>query len=124
MRCLTFILAAALTSYTSGSTAQTTVPVKIQFQHADLGFAKRLRVSVNNQLYITNDSGFLKLALPKTVGYIKIALPLSSELVLYPPNGQLPIPKDVKQVPLVIVGSKEAHYQLRKYLDLREWFFT
>jgi hypothetical protein len=118
MRRLSFIITTLLV-FAFNSTAQTTVTLKVAFQHADYGLFKRARVSVNNQQLSTNDSGILKIVLPKSANSVKISLPQSNHmLLLYPPDGHLPVPKDGKEVPLVIVGKPEAHFQLSKYLQL------
>jgi hypothetical protein len=117
MRRLSFIIALLLVLCFS-SAAQRTVTLKLAFQHADYGIFKRARISINNLLLSTNDSGLLSVVVPKSANSVKIALPLSKDLVIYPPDGHLPIPKDLREVPLVVVGKPEAHFQLKKYLDL------
>ena len=117
MRRLSFIITIVL-AFTFDSTAQTTVTLKLAFHHADHGLFKRARVLVNNQLLSTNDSGILRVLLPKSVNSVKISLPQSNNLLLYPPDGHLPVPKDLKEIPLVIVGKPETHLQLNKYVEL------
>ena len=117
MRRLSFIITMLLTTAVD-VTAQTTVTIKLIFQHADYGVFKRARVSVNNQLLSTNDSGIVRVVIPRALSSVKISLPQSNDLLLYPPDGYLPVPKDLKEIPLVIVGKPSAHFQLNKYVQL------
>jgi hypothetical protein len=115
MRCLLLFISILLASTL---TAQNTITLKLKIQHAEHGILKKTRMLVNGQLLQSNDSGIVKVTLPKTLSSVKVSLPQSNHVLLFPPGGQLPLPRDLREMPVVIAGDAEDHLQLKHYISL------
>jgi hypothetical protein len=102
----------------STSTAQNSITLKIKIQHAEDGMLKKARVLVNGQLLQANDSGMVKISLPKTSSSVRVSLLHSNLVLLFPPGGHLAVPRDLREIPVVVAGDAEDHLQLKDYISL------
>src|SRR5687768_7292909 len=109
MRCLLFSI---LIMIAFRLTAQNSIIFKVKIQHAEHGLLKRTRLLVNGQLLLSNDSGILKITVPKSMSSVRISLPHANLVLLYPPGGYLPVPRDLREVPVVVAGDAEDQMQL------------
>jgi hypothetical protein len=102
-----------------GSIAQNTFAFKGQIFHNQQGPQKRIRVIVNNQYpAITDDAGVFQVALVRGTTHIRVALTQPDYQILYPSNGYVAIPRDLKDVPQIIIGSAKDNIYLQQYLKL------
>src|SRR4051812_37160867 len=106
MKKIFFILSMALLLVLHDSFAQNTIVFKGQLYHNQLGPMKRVRVIINNQYpALTDDAGIFQVALAKNSTSARVSMPMTNYQILYPAGGYVAIPRDLKDVPQIIIGS-------------------
>jgi hypothetical protein len=99
--------------------AQNTFTFKAQVIHTHQGPQKKIRVLINNQVAaITDDSGIFQAVLPRRTTSIKITLTQGDYHVLYPFGGYVAIPRDLSDIPQIIIGSTRDNSYLQQYISL------
>jgi hypothetical protein len=104
--------------FNRSSTAQNTITFKGQVLNTKFGMQKRITLLVNSRFVMTNDSGFFQVTLPKTNTHLQVSIPFSEYLVLYPSGGYVSIPRDLKDIPLIILGSPTDMIPFKQYLEM------
>jgi hypothetical protein len=98
---------------------QNTIVFKGQLYHNKSGPLKKVRVVVNNQYpAMTDDAGIFAVTLPRSATNVRITVPLSNHHIIYPAGGYLAIPRDLKDIPQIIVGKRKENIFLTQYLTL------
>jgi hypothetical protein len=99
--------------------AQNTFSFKAQVYHSKLGPQKNISVLIDNQYpAVTNDAGVFIVALPKTTSHLKVSLSQTNYTILYPYGGFVLVPKDLNDVPQIIIGNPKENDYLNQYLTL------
>jgi hypothetical protein len=99
--------------------AQNTFSFKAQIYHNKLGPQKNVSVLIDNQYpAVTNDAGVFIVGLPNATNHVKVTLSKTNYAILYPYGGYLLIPRDLNDVPQVIVGNVKENDYLNQYLTI------
>lgn len=99
-------------------TAQGTFAFKAKVIHNKKGLVKNITVLVNSNPAITNDAGILIIGLPNNTTHVKVALQQTHYAILYPIAGYVAIPRDLDDMPEIIIGSPDDNTYLNQYLGL------
>lgn len=98
---------------------QNTFQFKGQIYHTRLGPQENISILIDNQYpAVTNDAGVFKVGLPNTTNHIKVSLSKSNYTILYPYGGFVLVPKDLNDVPQIIIGNASNNDYLQQYLAL------
>ena len=117
MKCLLQIFL-LITSVNFG-VAQNTFSFKGQVYHNKLGPQKNVSVLIDNQYpAVTNDAGVFIVGLPTATNHVKVTLAKTNYTILYPYGGYLLIPRDLNEVPQIIVGNLQENDYLNQYLTI------
>lgn len=98
--------------------AQNTFSFKAKVIHNKKGLMKNVTVLVNSNSAVTNDAGILVIGLPNTTTHVKVALQQNNYTILYPTAGYIAIPRDLNDMPEIIIGSPNDNTYLNQYLGL------
>lgn len=79
---------------------------------------KQFRLLVNSNVAVTNDAGIFVIPLNKNTNHVKVQLQQSKYVVLYPTAGYVAIPRDLNDMPEIIIGSNSDNTYLNQYLNL------
>ena len=91
----------------------------MQVLHNKLGTQKNMKLLVDNQYNVaTDDAGVFVIALRNETNHIRVTLSSSSYKILYPVGGYIAIPRDLNDVPQLIIGSKDDDTYLTQYIKL------
>ena len=96
--------------------AQNTFAFKGKVIHNKKGLMKQFSVLVNNEVATTNDAGIFVIGLNNDITHVKIGLQQTGYTVLYPTGGYVFIPRDLNDVPEIIIGSPQDNTYLNQYL--------
>ena len=99
-------------------TAQNTFAFKAKVIHNKKGLMKDMTVLVNSNPAVTNDAGILVIGLPNNTTHVKVALQQADYTILYPTAGYIAIPRDLNDMPEIIIGSPNDNTYLNQYLNL------
>ena len=99
-------------------TAQNTFAFKAKVIHNKKGLMKDMTVLVNSNPAVTNDAGILVIGLPNNTTHVKVALQQQGYTILYPTAGYIAIPRDLNDMPEIIIGSPDDNTYLNQYLSL------
>ncbi len=99
-------------------TAQNTFAFKAKVIHNKKGLMKDMTVLVNSNPAVTNDAGILVIGLPNNTTHVKVALQQADYTILYPTAGYIAIPRDLNDMPEIIIGSPDDNTYLNQYLSL------
>lgn len=118
MKGWTYILLLLMFIY-ANAPAQNTFAFKAQLYHNKLGPQKNVSVLLDNQYTaVTNDAGVFIVNLPKGTNHIKVSLATNTYNILYPYGGYVLVPRDVNDVPQVIIGNIKENDYLNQYLSV------
>jgi hypothetical protein len=98
--------------------AQNTFAFKAKVIHNKKGVMKDFNILVNSEVATTNDAGVFVIALNNDVTHVKVALQEASYAVLYPTGGYVSVPRDLNDVPEIIIGSPQDNTYLNQYLAI------
>jgi hypothetical protein len=98
--------------------AQNTFAFKAKVIHNKKGIMKDFTILVNSEVATTNDAGIFIIALNNDVTHIKVALEQTNYTVLYPTDGYVAVPRDLNDVPEIIIGSPQDNTYLNQYLAI------
>ncbi len=98
--------------------AQNTFAFKAKVIHNKKGLMKDMTVLVNSNPAVTNDAGILVIGLPDNTMHVKVALQQADYTILYPTAGYIAIPRDLNDMPEIIIGSPNDNTYLNQYLNL------
>jgi hypothetical protein len=99
--------------------AQNTFSFRAQVIHSHLGPQKKVRVLINNQIAaITDEEGIFQVVLPRRTMGIKVTLTQGDFQVLYPFGGYVAIPRNLDDIPQVVIGSAQDNAYLQQYIRL------
>ena len=104
--------------YCGNVSAQNSFAFKAKVIHNKKGLMKNITVLVNSNPAVTNDAGILVIGLPGNTTHVKIALQQSDYTILYPTAGYVAIPRDLNDMPEIIIGSPNDNTYLNQYLSL------
>lgn len=107
-----------LTSLYFAAAAQNTFAFKAKVIHNKTGLMKQFSLLVNSNAAVTNDAGVFVAALNNGTNHVKIQLQQSNYIVLYPTAGYVAIPRDLNDMPEIIIGSQNDNTYLNQYLNL------
>jgi hypothetical protein len=96
--------------------AQNTFAFKGKVIHNKKGLMKQFSILVNNEVAITNDAGIFVIGLNHDVTHVKIGLQHTGYTLLYPTGGYVSIPRDLNDVPEIIIGSPQDNTYINQYL--------
>src|SRR4051794_25051162 len=96
--------------------AQNTFAFKGKVIHNKKGLMKQFSIVVNNEVATTNDAGIFVMGLNNDVTHVKIGLQEAGYTVLYPTGGYVSIPRDLNDVPEIIIGSPQDNTYINQYL--------
>jgi hypothetical protein len=96
--------------------AQNTFAFKAKVIHNKKGIMKDFSIVVNSEVATTNDAGIFVIALNNDVTHVKVALQQTNYTVLYPTGGYVFVPRDLNDVPEIIIGSPQDNTYLNQYL--------
>jgi len=96
--------------------AQNTFAFKGKVIHNKKGLMKQFNVLVNNEVATTNDAGIFVIGLNNDITHVKIGLQEAGYSVLYPTGGYVSIPRDLNDVPEIIIGSPQDNTYINQYL--------
>lgn len=99
-------------------TAQNSFSFKAVVYHNKLGLQKNITVFIDNKPAETNDAGVFVIGLPNGTNHVKVTLPTTKYVVLYPSAGYLLIPRDITEKPEIIIGNPKENDYLNQYLTL------
>jgi len=118
MRSLKFICFVVVCLFCRDVSAQNTFAFKAKVIHNKKGLMKNLAVLVNSNPAVTNDAGILVIGLPNNTTHIKVSLAAADYSVLYPTAGYVAIPRDLNDMPEIIIGNPNDNTYLNQYLSL------
>lgn len=95
---------------------QNTFAFKAKVIHNKKGIMKDFNILVNAEVATTNDAGIFVIPLKNDVTHVKVALQQTSYTVLYPTGGYVSVPRDLNDVPEIIIGSPQDNTYLNQYL--------
>jgi hypothetical protein len=95
---------------------QNTFAFKAKVIHNKKGVMKHFSLLVNDVVAVTNDAGIFMIALNNDVTHVKVALQQSGYSLLYPTGGYVSVPRNLNDVPEIIVGSPQDNTYLNQYL--------
>ena len=98
--------------------AQNTFAFKAKVIHNKKGIMKDFSILVNSEVATTNDAGIFVIALNNDVTHVKVALQQTGYTVLYPTGGYVFVPRDLNDVPEIIIGSPQDNTYLNQYLAI------
>ena len=98
--------------------AQNTFAFKCRVIHNKKGIMKQFSVLVNDEKATTNDAGIFVLALDNSRTYATVALQQTVYTILYPLGGHVPVPRDLNELPEIIIGSPEDNTYIKAFLSL------
>src|SRR4051812_18555794 len=98
--------------------AQNTFAFKAKVIHNKNGLMKQFSMLVNSNIAVTNDAGIFVVPLNNNTTHVKIQLQQSNFVVLYPLAGYVAIPRDLNDIPEIIIGSHTDNTYLNQYLNL------
>lgn len=98
--------------------AQGTFTFKAKVIHNKKGLMKNMSVLVNSNPAVTNDAGIIVIGLPNATTHVKIALTQAEYSILYPTAGYVAVPRDLNDMPEIIIGSPDDNTYLNQYLSL------
>jgi hypothetical protein len=98
--------------------AQNTFAFKAKVLHNKTGMMRQFSLLVNSNVAVTNDAGILVVPLTMNTNHVKIQLQQNNYVVLYPTAGYVAIPRDLNDMPEVIIGSPSDNTYLNQYLNL------
>lgn len=113
--CLTFCLFHSLNITVF---AQNTFAFKGKILHNKTGLMKQFGLLVNSNVAVTNDAGIFVIPLSNNTTHIRIQLQQSKYVVLYPTAGYVAVPRDLNDMPEIIIGSHTDNTYLNQYLNL------
>ena len=79
---------------------------------------KQFSLLVNSNVAVTNDAGIFVIPLNNSVNHVKIQLQQNNFVVLYPTAGFVYVPRDLNDMPEIIIGSNTDNTFLNQYLYL------
>src|SRR3954453_10040404 len=97
---------------------QNTFAFKAKVIHNKKGVMKDFNILVNSEVATTNDAGVFVIGLNNDVTHVKVALQEASYAVLYPTGGYVSVPRDLNDVPEIIIGSPQDNTYLNQYLAI------
>ena len=118
MKPLTYLLCFVLCFSTRDVTGQGTFTFKAKVIHNKKGLMKNITVLINSNPAVTNDAGILVIGLPNNTTHVKVALQQTDYTILYPTAGYVAIPRDLNDMPEIIIGSPTDNTYLNQYLSL------
>src|SRR3954469_4209787 len=98
--------------------AQNTFAFKAKVIHNKKGIMKDFSILVNSEVATTNDAGIFVIPLNNEVTHVKVGLQQPSYTVLYPTGGYVSVPRDLNDVPEIIIGSPQDNTYLNQYLAI------
>ncbi|MCW3115827.1 MAG: hypothetical protein JWR18_4223 [Segetibacter sp.] len=79
---------------------------------------KQFSLLVNSNIAVTNDAGIFVIPLTNNTNHVKIQLQQNNYTVLYPTAGYVAVPRDLNDMPEIIIGSPADNTYLNQYLNL------
>lgn len=73
---------------------------------------------VNSNIAVTNDAGIFVVALSSNTSHVKIQLQQHNYTVVYPTAGYVAVPRDLNDMPEIIIRSYSDNSFINQYLDL------
>jgi hypothetical protein len=107
-----------MVSLNAAVSAQNTFAFKAKILHNKTGPMKQFNVLVNSNLTVTNDAGIFVIALNNNTNHVKVQLQQNNYVVLYPTAGYVAVPRDLNDMPEIIIGSHSDNTYLNQYLNL------
>src|SRR3954453_413929 len=98
--------------------AQNTFAFKAKVIHNKKGIMKDFSILVNSEVATTNDAGIFVVPLKNDVTHVKVGLQQTSYTVLYPTGGYVSVPRDLNDVPEIIIGSPQDNTYLNQYIAI------
>src|SRR5215217_249152 len=98
--------------------AQNTFAFSAKVMHNKNGLMKQFSLLVNSNVAVTNDAGIFVVPLNNNTNHVKVQLQQSKYVVLYPTAGYVAIPRDLNDMPEIIIGSHTDNTYLNQYLKL------
>jgi hypothetical protein len=97
---------------------QNTFVFKAKVIHNKKGIMKDFSILVNSEVATTNDAGIFVVPLKNDATHVKVGLQQTSYTVLYPTGGYLSVPRDLNDVPEIIIGSPQDNTYLNQYIAI------
>ncbi len=98
--------------------AQNTFAFKAKVMHNKTGLMKQFSVIINSTVAVTNDAGIVVIPLNNSTNHVKVQLQQSNYVILYPIAGYVAVPRDLNDMPEIIIGSHTESTYLNQYLYL------
>jgi len=98
--------------------AQNTFAFRAKVIHNKKGIMKDFSILVNSEVATTNDAGIFVIGLTNNVTHVKVALQQTGYTVLYPTGGYVSVPRDLNDVPEIIIGSPQDNTYLNQYIAI------
>lgn len=99
--------------------AQNTYAFKAKVFHNKNGLMKQFNLLVNSNVAVTNDAGIFVVPLDNSISHVKVQLlPQNNYTILYPTAGYIAIPRDLNDMPEIIIGSHTDNTFLTQYLTV------
>ena len=97
---------------------QNTFAFKAKVIHNKKGIMKDFNILVNSEVATTNDAGVFVIPLKNDVTHVKVGLQQTNYAVLYPTGGYVSVPRDLNDVPEIIIGSPQDNTYLNQYIAI------
>ena len=75
-------------------------------------------LNVNGQKAETDQGGIFGIGLHNNITYVLVKLEDQAYSILYPPDGHLPVPKNLTEIPIIYLGTKEDSRRLGELISL------
>ena len=100
------------------ASAQNTFAFKAKVIHNKKGIMKDFSILVNSEVATTNDAGIFLILLNNDATHVKVALQQTGYTVLYPTGGYVSVPRDLNDMPEIIIGSPQDNTYLNQYITI------
>jgi hypothetical protein len=100
------------------SCSQPTYVFRGKVLHNKTGAMKQFSILVDDKPATTNDAGVFEIGLNNNTTHVRISLNQTSYDVLYPAGGYLPIPRNLDDIPQIIIGNPKENIYLATYTAL------
>jgi hypothetical protein len=113
-----FIFGSLFSFFTIPIIAQNTFAFKAKVIHTKTGLMKQYSLIINSSVATTNDAGILVVPLNNNTTHVKVQLQQNNYVVLYPTAGYVAVPRDLNDMPEIIIGNPTESTYLNQYLKI------
>jgi hypothetical protein len=105
-------------AHTAPAVAAGSFTFKAQVLHERLGPMKRFTLTVDGRSTITDDGGVLEVPLATGTTHVVVAVAGPDYAIHYPFGGFVAVPRDLRDMPQIVVGSPKGNEYLRQYISI------